>query len=138
MYSQTIEINNTAVVTAQGPGTGLSVPPDLVLLFNGSPVNTPTVSFSAAGGGTPLYNFSFTPAATGEYVLYAFGAIQGVVEVVTQSLYSITRNIQDESLGSWQWDKVAGTLIMLRQDGTTLAHFTVIDNLTTSSRERIS
>jgi hypothetical protein len=137
MYTQSVEVNNLVTVTAQGPGTGLSVPPDLALLFNGAPVVTPTVSFASAGAG-PLYNFTFTPTATGTYILYAFGAIQGVVNVVTQTLYTITKNIQDESLGSWQWDKVAGTLVMLRTDGTTLAQFTVIDNLTTSSRERIS
>jgi hypothetical protein len=137
MYTQTIEVNNLVTVTAQGPSTGLSVPPDLALLFNGVPAVTPVVSFASAGAG-PLYNFTFTPATTGTYLLYAFGAIQGVVNVVTQSLYTITRNIQDESLGSWQWDKVAGTLVMLRQDGTTLAQFTVVDNLTNSSRERIS
>lgn len=137
MYTQTIEVNNLVTVTAQGPSTGLSVPPDLALLFNGVPAVTPAVSFASAGAG-PLYNFTFTPATTGTYLLYAFGAIQGVINVVTQSLYTITRNIQDESLGSWQWDKVAGTLVMLRQDGTTLAQFTVVDNLTNSSRERIS
>lgn len=137
MYEQTIEVNNQFLVVAQGPGTGLSVPPDLVLLKDGAPVVSPSIGFAASGAG-PLYNFTYTPTVTGTYVLYAFGAIQGVVSVVTQSLYTITRNIQDEALGSWQWDKVAGTLVMLRQDGTTLAQFTVIDNLTTSSRERTS
>lgn len=137
MYTQTVEVNNLVTVTAQGPGTGLSVPPDLVLLLNGAPAISPAVGFAAVGAG-PLYNFTFTPTVTGKYLVYAFGAIQGVVEVVTQSLYTITRNIQDEALGSWQWDKVAGTLIMLRQDGTTLAQFTVVDNLTNSSRERTS
>jgi len=136
MYSQELEVNNVATVTAQGTGTSLPVPPDLVLLYNGA-VSTLTVGFSGVGNG-PLYNFTFTPNATGTYILYAFGAIQGVVNVVTSSIYTLAKSIQDESLGSWQWDKVAGTLVMLRQDGTTLAQFTVTDTLTTSSRERIS
>lgn len=137
MYTQTVEVNNAFTITAQGPSTGLPQPPDMALLLNGTPVVSPAITFASAGAG-PLYNFTFTPTTTGRYLLYAFGAIQGVVEVVTQSLYTITRNIQDESLGSWQWDKVAGTLVMLRQDGTTLAQFTVVDTLTTSSRERTS
>lgn len=136
MYLQTVEINNAVTITAQGPGASLPSPPDLALLFNGAPSALP-VSFSEIGT-TVLYNFTFTPNATGTYILYAFGAIQGVVQVVTQSLYTITTNLQDEALGSWQWDKVGGTLTMLRRDGTTLATFTVVDNLTTSSRERVS
>lgn len=136
MYTQEIEINNVVTVTAQGPSTGLSVPPDLALLLNGA-INTTTVNFAAVGVG-PLYNFTFTPTATGLYLIYAFGAIQGTVKVVTQSLYTITSNIQSEALGSWTWDKVGGILTMLKQDGTTLATFNVVDSLTTSSRELIS
>lgn len=135
MYTIEIEVNNPVTITAQGPSSGLSAPPDQVLLFNGS-VSLLPVTFAPVSG--PLYNLTFTPTVTGNYLLYAFGAIQGVAKVVTQSLYTITKNIQDESLGSWQWDKTAGTLVMLRQDGTTLAQFTVTDNLTMSSRERIS
>jgi hypothetical protein len=135
MYSIEIEVNNPVTITAQGPSTGLTAPPDQILLFNGA-VSVLPVTFAPVAG--PLYNLTFTPTVTGTYLLYAFGVIQGVVNVVTQSLYTITKNIQDEAVGSWQWDKTAGTLIMLRQDGTTLAQFTVTDNLTMSSRERIS
>ena len=138
IYFQEIEVNNAVIVTAQGPATGLTVPPDLTLLLNNAVVVTPTVTFAAVSGSVPLYNFTFTPTTTGTYILYAFGAIQGVVKVVTQSLYTITKNIQDEAIGSWQWDKVGGVLTMLRQDGTTLATYAVVDNLTTSSRERTS
>lgn len=136
MYNQEIEVNNVTTIIAQGPGTGLSIPPDMVLLLNGA-ISSTVPTFAAVGAG-PLYSFTFTPTGTGVYILYAFGAIQGLVNVVTQSLYTITKNIQDEAIGSWQWDKVAGTLTMLRQDGTALAQYTVTDNLTTSSRERIS
>jgi hypothetical protein len=135
MYTIESEINNSVTITAQGPSSGLSAPPDQILLFNGA-VSLLTVTCNNIAG--PLYNMTFTPNATGTYVLYAFGVIQGVVNVVNQSLYTITKNIQDEAIGSWQWDKTAGTLVMLRQDGTALAQFTVVDNLTTSSRERIS
>lgn len=136
MYNQEIEVNNPVTIIAQGPGTGLTTPPDLVVLFNGA-VSTIVPTFAAVGAG-PLYSFTFTPVATGVYIVYGFGAIQGLVNVVTQSLYTITKNIQDEAIGSWQWDKVAGNLVMLRQDGTTLATYTVTDTLTTSSRELIS
>jgi hypothetical protein len=135
MYSIEIEVNNPVSIIAQGPSSGLTAPPDQILLFNGA-VSVLPVTFAPVSG--PLYKMTFTPTVTGTYILYAFGQLQGVVNVVTQSLYTITKNIQDEAIGSWSWDKTAGTLIMLRQDGTTLAQFTVVDNLTTSSRERIS
>lgn len=135
MYIQTIEVNTSVIVTAQGPSTGLASPPDLTLLLNGTVVTTPAVTFSVVSSTIPLYNFTFTPTTTGMYILYAFGAIQGVIHVVTQSLYTLCQNIEDEAIGSWQWDKVAGTLTMLRQNGATLATYAVIDNLTTSSRE---
>jgi hypothetical protein len=135
MYVQELAINTPVTLIAQGPSSGLSNPSDLVLLFNGT-VSSTVPTFAAITGN--LYSFTFTPTVTGQYVLYCFGTIQAVVNCVTQTLYNITGNIQDEALGSWQWDKVAGTLLMLRQDGTTLAQFTVIDNLTASSRELVS
>jgi hypothetical protein len=66
------------------------------------------------------------------------GQIFGYVDVVSRSLDSYLKNIEDEALGSWTWDKQAGTLTMLKQDGTQLAIFNVVDNLTTASRERVS
>jgi hypothetical protein len=137
-YTITTTVNNAVTVTVQGTATGLPIPPDLTLTLNGAVVASPAITFAAVSSSVPLYNFTYTPTSTGTYVLYAFGSIQCILIVVTQDLYSMCKNIQDEALGSWQWDKVGGTLTMLRQDGTTLATFAVVDNLTTSSRERTS
>lgn len=136
MTSLTVEVNTPVTLTVKGLASGQPVPADLVLMKNGASDST-AITF-ADTGIQALYNFTFTPITTGIYTLHAYGAIQGTVEVVTQSMYTALRNLQDESLGSWVWDKTAGTLTMLRQDGTTLASFAVVDNLTTSSRERTS
>lgn len=52
-------------------------------------------------------------------------------------LVSSLKNIEEEALGSWKWDKTCGNMEMFRQDGTTLATFKVIDTLDEASRERI-
>jgi hypothetical protein len=133
----TIQVNSPVLLTLLNPSglVGQGVPGDLVLLFNGVVVVTPVITVTDVGT-KGLYNFGFTPQATGTYVVYAYGAIQAQVEVVTTSVYTALQNLQDEALGSWNWDKVGGTLAMLRQDGTQLATFAVVDNLTTASRER--
>lgn len=125
-------VNNSVVVTAKISGTTL--PLDFVVLKDGA-VNGTLISFSnlnAAG----LSNFTFTPTTTGTYTLYGDSQVIATVEVVTRTAKSYLANLEDEAMGSWQWDKASGSLNMLRQDGTALASFQVIDDLTTSSRER--
>ena len=106
------------------------------ILRNGlsySPAVTPT--FTEIGGG--LYTFNVTPDSTGEWSLFIQGSIQVRFTVLTKTTQEIVKNIEDESLGSWSWDKVNGTLSLYKQDGSPLASFNVVDNLSTASRERI-
>lgn len=136
MIQITPVVNTQILLTLLNPGgSGQPNPTDMKLLKDGVVVTTPTVTIADLGV-QGLYNFTFTPQSTGVYVLYAYGAIQARIEVISRSVFSYLQNIEDESIGSWRWDKVAGTLSMLRQDGTALASFTVIDNLTEASRER--
>lgn len=127
-------------------GTEVSLPVGLssAELPNGSSIRVyfgPTLSAlpvtvqSLAVAGPSLVKF--TPNATGRYtVALVDGTLLGVVDVVSRTLQSYARNIEDEALGSWQWDRTTGTLQLLRQDGSVLANFTVTDTLTNSSRER--
>lgn len=133
----TSEVNVPVTVTMLAPSAGLPVAADLTVVQNGViTVSVPVTYLDLGIRG--LCNYTFTPTTSGTYILYAYGAIQAKIDVVTQSLYNAVKNLQDEALGSWQWNKIAGTLTMLRQDGTNLATYTVIDSLTESSRERIS
>lgn len=81
---------------------------------------------------------TFTPTATG---LYSFvdtnGEVLCHIDVVARSSQSYLKNIEDEALGSWTWNRVDGTLQLLRQDGSALADFAVVDTQTESSRERL-
>ena len=77
----------------------------------------------------------YTPIVPGRTLIMYIGNIIGNLNIVSRSLYSFLQNVEDEALGSWTWDKVGGTLTLLRQNGTQLGHFLVVENLTTASRE---
>lgn len=127
-------INSVFTSVVAGPDNVTS--PSGVLYLNGTAAGiTPTFVHQ---GSTPFWSVSFTPNATGIYSLYAFGIIQFRVVCVSKLTSQMVANIEDEALGSWTWDKVTGTLTVLRQNGATLATFTALDTLTQASRERIS
>lgn len=137
MLVRTSVINEKVTVYARSPSgnSGEAEPDDITLFINGEiDVDLP-IDFRDYGE-KGLYSFSFVPLVTGEHALYAYGQVLAHIDVQTRSLSSFLQNLEDEALGSWQWDKTGGTLVMLRQDGTDLAHFTVTDDLTSSSRER--
>ena len=94
-------------------------------------------SFLSLGSTGPSVT-RFTPVSSGLHtVVLADGSIAAQVDVVPRSSLSYLRNIEDEALGSWTWNRVDGTLQLLRQDGSELANFAVIDTQTESSRERL-
>lgn len=130
MFEAVINLPVTTVVA----NPGVSPLSDAAVYLNGAISAQPVTA--AQIGGSPVWSVSFTPNSTGEWSLFAFGTIQFRVKVVAKSIYDFARNIEDESLGSWQWDKESGVLTMLRQDGSALATFEVNDTLETSSRER--
>lgn len=107
-----------------------------VFLLKDGVVNAATVTTVEIGNG--LYVATFTPTTTGKYALYIEKFVQGAVNIVTKSLYTFIQNLEDEALGSWSWDKNTGILQFMRQDGSTMAGFAVVDNLTTASRARTS
>lgn len=114
--------------------TGLTGFLDVIVLVNGElPDTQPTINYTEIGYG--LYTLSITPSVTGIWTIFIEGKLY-TIEVVARDIYSILRNLEDESLGSWSWDKTTGILTALRQDGSELATFTVSDTLETASRER--
>ena len=113
--------------------TGLTTVSFAYLLNGGSTVVTPT--FTEIGGG--LYTFNFTPTSTGRGSLFIQGSIQASFDVVNKDILTYLKNLEDESLGSWQWNKTSGVLTLLRQDSSVLATFNVVDTLTEAHRERV-
>ena len=121
-----VSVNNT---------TGMSAFSNVHLLKDGV-LNPLATTFTEIGNG--LYVATFTPTSTGLYTYFIEGKIQATIRVVGKTIYTLLQNIEDSAIGSWQWDKTTGILTLIRQDGTTLAGFSVIDNLTAASRERTS
>ena len=122
-----LPVQKTAAELTDGAGIRVYSGSTLVAL-------TTTVQSLSPVGPTLV---KFTPNSTGRYtVALQTGELLGVVDVVARTLQSYARNIEDEALGSWQWNRTSGTLQLLRQDGSVLANFTVTDTLTDSSRER--
>jgi hypothetical protein len=113
--------------------TGLTTFSFAYLLNGVSTVVTPT--FTEIGGG--LYTFNFTPTSTGRGSLFIQGSIQASFDVVNKDILTYLKNLEDESLGSWQWNKTSGVLTLLRQDSSVLATFNVVDTLTEAHRERV-
>ncbi len=116
--------------------SGQTVFTDFMIIQEGNLVSAPTFSITEIAT-TGIYVLTYTPLATGRYGFYVFGNFFAFVDVVSRSVFSYLKNIEDEALGSWSWNKQSGKLDMLRQDGTALASFDVVENLTVASRERI-
>jgi len=126
-------INTPITTVVVNPSTGSLT--DAAVYLNGA-LSAQVVSVVQIGT-TPVWSISFTPNATGNWSLFAFGVIQERIKVSTKSIYDYLKNIEDESLGSWSWNKGTGVLSLLRQDGSALATFNVVDGLDSSSRERV-
>lgn len=104
------------------------------VLLNGI-LTTITPTYLEIGGG--LYTITFTPLGSGVFTIFIEGSILHRLEVVGKLATTTLQNVEDSSIGSWVWDKVNGTLTTVRQDGTTLASFNIVDTLTNASRERV-
>ena len=89
---------------------------------------------------------TFTPNAIGLWTVLrilntdgtpvpSHGTVLSSFSVVDRTVVSRLQTIEDGVLGSWSWDKISGTLTLLRQNGTTLASYKVIDTMTNASRE---
>lgn len=137
MNQRQVEVNIPVVIPFIGSAPNLTVIPDLTVVKDGIIISTLTVTLTNLNVSN-LYTITFTPNVTGIYDIYAFGSILAEVEVVSKGVGRILNDLADCSLGSWQWDKTGGGLTLLRQDGTGLATFTVIDTLTAASRERLT
>lgn len=96
------------------------------------------VTFTPVGVSGPTI-VKLTPTSSGLYalVLTSDGTLAAYIDVVARTVTSYLKNIEDEALGSWTWNRTEGTLQLLRQDGSALADFAVADTQTESSRERL-
>lgn len=129
-----LTLNTPFLTVLIGPDN--STPPLPALYLNGS-VSAIALAVTQIGT-TNAWALSFTPTSTGLFTLVAFGKTELRAQCYIKSLYLSLKNIEDEALGSWQWDKRTGLLTLLRQDGTALGTYTALDGLTEASREKLT
>lgn len=109
---------------------------DLMILKDGI-LYTDLISapvFAEIGEG--LYTISVTFTETGVYTIYVENAIAAYITVRERSMLSYLVNMEDEALGSWQWNKQTGELTLVRISGQPLGTFQLTDTDTISSRVR--
>lgn len=92
------------------------------------------IVYSEIGGGMYVAQVTFTE--TGLFTFFIDDHIAATVLVRERSLTSYLVNIEDQAIGSWQWNKETKELIMYRQNGQVLSTFTLEDGLSISQRVR--
>lgn len=88
--------------------------------------------------GSGLYSLLFTFPVVGRYTIAIDGNIQAYVNVVYKESKAILKDLDDSAQGSYLYDKRTGLLTLLRQNGSVLRTYTVVDNNEQTSRELIS
>jgi len=125
------------VFLSTGLTTGKVVFPGVVALVDGVITTlAPAPTFTEIGGG--VYTMNFTPSSTGHLDIFIEGALQIRVDVSTKTLAATVKDLSDEALGSWIWNKLTGVLTLYKSDTSVLATYNVIDTVTEASRERVS
>lgn len=129
LINQSVSIPFTSI----GLTTGKTVFTPYFILNGAISAIVPT--YTEVGGG--VYLLHFTPTSSGVLSIFIEGYLLSPMEIVGKLLNTTIQNLEDSSLGSWTWDKVAGVMSLLRQDGSVLANFNVVDTITNASKERV-
>lgn len=87
--------------------------------------------------GQGLYTVTVQFTETGTYTFYVEGAIAASVLVKARSVDSYLANIEDATMGSWQWNKQTKTLTLYKVSGGVLATYNMDDTDSVSSKEKV-
>ena len=110
---------------------------NMEMLIDGIPAGfISNITYTELGGG--LYTINFIPVSSGNYYIFIENQLLPEFEVVNRTFAMQLQDIADESLGSWTWDKTTGILTLIRQDGTTMLTYNVVDTVSSASRELVS
>lgn len=129
-------IVNTSLITpftSAGLITGKVSFSNTYVLYNGL---SNSLTFTTTEIGNGLYTLTITFPSIGEWAVFIEGQIYQY-NVVAATLASTLQDLSDEALGSWQWNKLTGSLALLRKDGSSLANYSVTDTPNSASRELI-
>lgn len=122
--------------TASGLATGLTTFTPIILVNGAIPGSLPTITYTEVGQG--VYTINFAPNVSGKWAIFIGGSLQLQFEVVSKDFATYLKNLEDQALGSWTWNKTSGLLTLFRPDSSTLGTYQVSDTLEAASRERLS
>lgn len=125
----------TKVVVLGGPAILSFIPTGsgpTVVVKDGVQVAVPTTVVQI--GTTGVYNATFSPDQTGTFSVFALGTKVGDVEVVDRTVFDYLRNLEEEALGGWEWDKTAKEITLYRRDGTSMGSYAISDSLEAAYR----
>lgn len=97
---------------------------DVLIVLGGAQAQVTSSVVNIALG---VYSLSFTPAETGQFDVLVDNVLIASYEVVTRSVFSFLQNLEDQALGSWEWNKSTKEMSLFRLDGTLLASYTADD-----------
>lgn len=121
MINRQVELGNTIRATFV---SDIMANRDVVVVLNGDEALVSSVVTNVVGD---VYSVSFTPAETGQFDILVDNVLIASYEVVTRSVFSFLQNLEDQALGSWEWNKSTKEMSLFRLDGTLLASYTADD-----------
>lgn len=121
MINRQVELGNLVRVTF---ASDAMADRDVVIVLNGASTVIANIVTNVALG---IYSVTFTPAETGQFDVVVDGVVVASIEVVTRSVFSFLQNLEDQALGSWEWNKSTKEMSLFRQDGTLLGSYTADD-----------
>lgn len=124
------------VFTSASLVTGKTTFTTVVLLDGNVTTLAPPATYTEIGGG--VYTMNFTPSATGRLKIFIEGQVQIDAEIVTKTLAGTLKELSDEALGSWSWNKTTGVLTLYKSDASVMSTYNIVDTVSIASRERIT
>jgi hypothetical protein len=115
---------------------------DMIFFHNENFLDHSYLAFKLDHETINFYSVTLTPGVTGVWRIFVGPNLIHTFEVVDSLdskdyLATLTREIHNESIGSWQWDKVTGELTLFAANGEEFKKYTIIDTAAESSRELI-
>jgi hypothetical protein len=115
---------------------------DMTFVCNTEVVYPSYVATAIAAEPVFIYSVQFLPDLHGLWHIFIGGNLIHTIEVVDplnsrDYVALLTREIHNESIGSWQWDKVTGELTLFAVNGQEFKKYNIVDTAAESSRELI-
>lgn len=103
--------------------------PSASIVLHDGVVTPVSVEILPVAGAVGWCTASIIPVETGVFDVIVEDERVGTVEVVTKDIFTFLRNLEDQALGGWEWNKTSTIMTLYRQDGSVLGTFECSDGL---------